>query len=330
MLQFENVSVHEFAFDRITPKMIKFLSKHYLMNNYLTQNNGYVVYLTYFEAKKSKRKQLSEFAEKNLCKFFKLFFLKDNPNKNIPYLHSHDNREMQKGLRNSPFQLGGADYKSHNKNIFMEYHPSKKYLESNFYNMSNNANPYPNINNEVNYLTKSKKSSEFIPSLYSNHVGDYNYNMSPHNQNLNEYNKFPNKSTINKVFGSIFLNDFSSSSSRIGNESVDDEFFSKKKKLLLRDYNAIQRRDENEFKKQELQKRAIEQGMTNQRIEDIQRSISPTHSKFYEYNKKYDHKTLFDDKKILLNKAVYGNYFPDTSETKYYNENNINNTYKYY
>ena len=74
MLQFEKISVHELAYDRITPKMIKFLAKHYFLNNYLTQNNGFVVFLTFFETKKDKKKFFgTEFGEQALCKFLFLF-----------------------------------------------------------------------------------------------------------------------------------------------------------------------------------------------------------------------------------------------------------------
>ena len=54
MLNFERTYAYLVAYDRITPKMIKFLSKNYCLNNYITQNNGFVVYDTYFSSKQKK------------------------------------------------------------------------------------------------------------------------------------------------------------------------------------------------------------------------------------------------------------------------------------
>lgn len=54
MLIFERTHAHLLAYDRITPKMIRFLSKYFLLNNYITQNNGFVLYDSYFKNKSHK------------------------------------------------------------------------------------------------------------------------------------------------------------------------------------------------------------------------------------------------------------------------------------
>lgn len=68
MIYFEKLTAQELVYDRLTPKMIKFLAKNYLLNNYIIQNNGFSAYLGYFECKKNKKSSLSELGESLLCK----------------------------------------------------------------------------------------------------------------------------------------------------------------------------------------------------------------------------------------------------------------------
>jgi GNAT superfamily N-acetyltransferase len=52
MLQFEKVHPKNLAYDRPSPKLIKFLQKHYGLSSYVTQNNNFVVFNQYFEERK--------------------------------------------------------------------------------------------------------------------------------------------------------------------------------------------------------------------------------------------------------------------------------------
>jgi len=61
-----------------------------------------------------------------------------------------------------------------------------------------------------------------------------------------------------------------------------------------------------------LYQKEIQIDKTKERVKQIERSLSPQKNKFYEYNKKFNHKTIFDDKKILEHQfkstpAHYGN-----------------------
>jgi alpha-tubulin N-acetyltransferase 1 len=48
MLQVEGVEPKKLAYDRPSPKLRGFLSKHYKLKNYVPQNNNYVVFDDYF------------------------------------------------------------------------------------------------------------------------------------------------------------------------------------------------------------------------------------------------------------------------------------------
>eukprot|EP00462_Mataza_sp_D1_P022195 CAMPEP_0175131830 /NCGR_PEP_ID=MMETSP0087-20121206/6754_1 /TAXON_ID=136419 /ORGANISM="Unknown Unknown, Strain D1" /LENGTH=476 /DNA_ID=CAMNT_0016414151 /DNA_START=83 /DNA_END=1510 /DNA_ORIENTATION=+ len=49
MLRQEGVQPHKLAYDRPSPKLLNFLSKHYDLANYIPQNNNFVVYHKFFQ-----------------------------------------------------------------------------------------------------------------------------------------------------------------------------------------------------------------------------------------------------------------------------------------
>lgn len=123
---------------------------------------------------------------------------------------------------------------------------------------------------------------------------------------------------VNKLFRNIVFNYNSSY-----NEDQPVDFYSKRKLQLIRDFNEAQRKKEDyEFKREELQRRTKEQELVNLRLNNIQRGFSPSQTKFYEYNKRYEPKTVFDEKKIIYNKAQEtGNSLYPYSNNYYQNKN---------
>lgn len=232
-----------------------------------------------------------------------IIYILDNPNMPKNFLHPEENRLFSKGNTQSPEYLGGTSLRSNNRNVNNEFlNGNINYNNSSNNNINNmsyntNFNTYSNNNNIKPYSNYNKLGSN-VPFQRNQISMDY-----------------PRQTPANKIFGSIFLNDYSNQSNN------NSEFYSKRKLQMIKDYNeTLNKKDESEFKSQELQKRSMEQGVNTQRIDNIERSISPTSSRFYEYNKKFDHKTVFDDKKILYNKAYYGNYYPP----KINNQNIVN------
>lgn len=217
-----------------------------------------------------------------------------------------------KGKLLSPTYLGGVEYREKNRNVNHEF------------NNNNSYNTF--VSNQNNQSLPNKRFADLVgtnnlSAVYSNYCNGYNHDLTQTqktNNSLTSTIEYPRQTPINKVFGSIFLNDY------YGNKGGDDsEYYSKKKIQLMKDYNEMMnKQDESEFKKDQLQKRSMEQGNNVKRLKEIERSISPPQNKFYEYNKRYDMKTVFDDKKILYNKANYGNYYPSNI-----NKLNIVNNY---
>lgn len=53
MLDNEGVEPHKLGYDKPSAKLIKFLKKHYGLENYVPQVNNFVVYNSYFSMDKS-------------------------------------------------------------------------------------------------------------------------------------------------------------------------------------------------------------------------------------------------------------------------------------
>ena len=49
MLENEKINSDKLAYDRPSPKLIGFLSKHYGLKNYIPQNNNFVIFNQYWE-----------------------------------------------------------------------------------------------------------------------------------------------------------------------------------------------------------------------------------------------------------------------------------------
>lgn len=126
-----------------------------------------------------------------------------------------------------------------------------------------------------------------------------NYQPQPTKKLYPHHNDLSRGTPINKIFRNLIFNQANEQ------ETPSTDFYSKKKMLLIKDYNdMLRKKDEIEYKREELQRRSMEQNLFNQRIETIQRGISPNGAKFFEYNKKYEPRTVFDEKKTVYNRVV--------------------------
>ena len=73
MLSFERTYPHFLAYDRLTPKMIKFLYKQYLLNEYIIQNNCFAVFLGFFH---SKRNGLTDYGKYLISKNRVIYYIR--------------------------------------------------------------------------------------------------------------------------------------------------------------------------------------------------------------------------------------------------------------
>lgn len=155
-------------------------------------------------------------------------------------------------------------------------------------------------NNSKGILSlETKKPSIEISHRINSLNNKYNTNQ---NQDLFSQNKLP----VNKIFSQLYFHD--EANNKTGDER---DFYSKKKLQLINDYEStLNKQGEYDFKRKELEKRNLHNEQTNVRLNEIGRSISNGQSKFYEYKKKLEYKTVFDDKKIIFNKVNFGDYYP--------------------
>lgn len=136
----------------------------------------------------------------------------------------------------------------------------------------------------------------------------------PHHLNFSD-----KKTPVNKLFHSIYFNEINPLNNKNAlsynaydtNKDHGIDVYSKKKVKLINDYNMlIKKRSEEQFRREELIRRQYEQEKSEKYLEDIQREISPSKTKFYEYNKRYEPRTIFDERKSLYNSALNNGNYP--------------------
>lgn len=269
-----------------------------------------------------------------------------NPKFSKDFLHSDDNLIYQKDGFENVNRLGGKYYRDNLANTNNEYSNNYQNLvnQNNPYPLSNLSDQYKNyapygtnlnpdntgnygqlnnnkeyrndVSNKVNYFngynydkTLSNNSKGILsletkkPSIEISHrINSLNNSKYNTNQDLFSQNKLP----VNKIFKQLYFHD------EVNNKTGDErDFYSKKKIQLINDFEStINKQEEYDFKRKELEKRNLHNEQTNVRLNEIGRSISPGQSKFYEYKKKLEYKTVFDDKKIIFNKVNFGDYYP--------------------
>jgi hypothetical protein len=66
MLQKENIQPAKLAYDRPSPKLLSFLSKHYSLSDFIPQANNYVIYKKYFSTKANSSPPISPSNKTNM------------------------------------------------------------------------------------------------------------------------------------------------------------------------------------------------------------------------------------------------------------------------
>lgn len=209
MLKFENVQPKILAYDRPSPKLLGFLKKHYGLNQYIPQNNNYVVFNDYFlnnsqsiknptRVSTRRKKETGNYSE-NLGNI--------NQSNNLNNFNSTNLSHISNGSKHSQTnsQLANIGQKLVGDNTTNNSHLSNMQMEIG----SQNGN-IQNFNEE-NFLQNNL----------------INQNIKNSNNNI-FFNHSSNTPTPNKVFAEYYLNN--------QNTNYYDGIYSKKKLNLLNDY----------------------------------------------------------------------------------------------
>ena len=273
MLNHEKIDPSVIAYDRPTLRLLSFLKKNYRLDNYITQNNSFIV--------------------------FDNFFLSDS----IPYQDTEFDNDTHRVIQNlnTPQYINNSKYPD---NSFRRYTSESKIYKDN--NLSRSS-PRINFNNN-RYNEQNNRENNYN----NNDVYNKNYNMtednshpramSPIGKQLIYSNDFTNNvvnkdvyKNPNKGFQKYYLNKEDS--------LAYDNIYSKKKMNLINDYMASKRRtpdqfiqEQNDINENNINNSNQRQNELNDKISDIK--YNNRYQKDQLYNKRYNYATLFDDKKL--------------------------------
>ena len=293
MLKFEKKIPTELAYDRPSPKLLSFLRKYFGLNDFIQQNNNYVV-------------------------FDEFFSIIPSSNNNVTY--DNDTNRAIKNLTNLNDNRGILDNSNNFDNI-----NNNNYRNNNNYEISNNNNLQNINNNNENNLRYNNMNNNNIPD------NEFNQNFSrtsPPSQNIynnnNNGNNNPNniRTSMSSVGEKLIYNN--SFSNNVVNKDVYrhpntgfqnyylnnqesnayDNIYSKQKINLINDYLSSKKQSQDEYISEQLGIKENSINNSNGRLNELMNKISDIRlenrfNQDYLYNKRNQYATLFDDKKLV-------------------------------
>ena len=285
MLKFEKKIPTELAYDRPSPKLLSFLRKYFGLNDFVEQNNNYVVFDEFFSIVPSSKNNVTydndtNRAMQNLTNL--------NNNNNYENANNNDLRNNNNYENNNNFQ----DINNNNENNarYNDNIPPENEFNQNF---SRTSPPSQNVynNNGNNYSNNNSNNSPFRTSMSS--VGEkliYNNSFSNNVVNKDVY-RHPNTG-----FQNYYLNNPES--------NAYDNIYSKQKINLINDYLSSKKQTPDEYITEQFGIKENSINNSNGRLNELMNKISDIRleNRFNQrdlYNKRNQYATLFDDKKLV-------------------------------
>ncbi len=286
MLKFEKKTPTELAYDRPSPKLLSFLRKYFGLNDFIQQNNNYVVFDDFFSLIATSKNNVTYDNDTNRA--IKNLTNQQNLDNNMNN-NNYDN--MNNNYRNNNFDnMNNNDnnlrYNSPNnippENDFNQNFARTSPPSQNSYNNNNNMNNNPNNNNNNNNF-RSSMSSIGEKLIYNN---SFNNNVV----NKDVY-RHPNTGFQNYYFNSQDSNAY-------------DNIYSNKKINLINDYLSSKKQSQDEYISEQYGIKENSINNSNGRLNDLMNKISDIRmeNRFNQehlYNKRNQYATLFDDKKLV-------------------------------
>ena len=282
MLKFEKKIPTELAYDRPSPKLISFLRKYFGLNDYIQQNNNYVVFDEFFSIIPSSKN-------------------------NITY-DNDTNRAIQNlaNLNQNPNILDNNNYDKYDKNNIQDIN------NNNENNVKYNNNDIKNMNN--NNISDNEYNQNFSrtspPTRNSYNNKDNNYSNNSYKTSMSSigekliYNNSFNNNVVNKDvyrhpntgFQNYYLNNLES--------NAYDNIYSKQKINLINDYLSSKKQSQDEYISEQFGIKENSINNSNGRLNELMNKISDIRleNRFNQdhlYNKRNQYAKLFDDKKLV-------------------------------
>ena len=311
MLKFEKKHPTELAYDRPSIKLLSFLKKYFGLNDFIQQNNNYVVFDEFFSLISSSNNNITydndtNRAIKNLTNY-------SSNNKNFPERNNNENNyDNMQSMDNMNIINNENNLRYNNSNNSI---PENEYNQ----NFSRTSQTPQNLN-----INNNSNNNGFRTSMSS--VGEkliYNNSFSNNVVNKDVY-KHP---TIG--FQNYYLNNQES--------NAYDNIYSKQKIKLINDYLSSKKQSQDEFISEQLGIKENSINNSNGRLNELMNKISDIrlenrYKQDHLYNKRNQYATLFDDKKLVeynykqqnLNKNINNNSITE-NEFQNYQMNHIIN-----
>ena len=146
MLSKEKIEPRKMGFDRPSPKFLNFLNKYYGLNDYVPQNNNYVVFKDYFKDVPIKKDKYDIYNNYNSDNYYKNYNL--NNNRNIL-----SQRKLGKYNR-----VNDKDNIAKNNEKTNEINQKDKDITTRIYNEYYNSNEQKKEKSKEDYKYNQKKS----------------------------------------------------------------------------------------------------------------------------------------------------------------------------
>lgn len=323
MLEFEKKNARELAYDRPSPKLLNFLRKYFGLQDFIRQNNNFLVFDEFFDLVKSGGSDMAYDNDTNRA--IKKIITLPNYN-NRSYSFSNNNGENSSPNLNNNDNLGN--------NTGNNYRPNE--MGNNNYN----NNDYPPVGMSQGF---GRTSPIQRPDGFNNGNDQNNNNlnqprrptpMSVAGERLVYSNSFSNKVINNDVYKNPttgFMNYYLNN----GETTAYDNIYSKKKINLINDYLSSKKQTPYEFVSEQIGIKENSINNSNGRLNELMNKISDikNENRYRNdelYNKRIDYATIFDDKKLVeynykQQNAISGNNSITKQDFQNYQANHIIN-----
>ena len=302
MLKFEKKIPTELAYDRPSEKLLSFLNKYFGLNDYIYQNNNYVVFDEFFDLISNSKNNITYDNDTNRA------INRLNNYNNYRDIENNKNYEMQFQKNKENDFIINRNLRGNN-NINMNYENQN----NNINNMNQNENNfrYNNINNQNNIMPNEINNNNELNSNFNRTTPSINNNINTNNNRTSMsqvgekliYNNTFNNNVVNKEvykqpltgFQNYYLNNEAS--------TAYDNIYSRQKINLINDYLSSKKQTEDEYITEQYGLKENNINNSNGRLNDLMNKISDitTENRLNGkdlFNKRNQYATLFDDKKL--------------------------------
>ena len=302
MLKFEKKIPTELAYDRPSEKLLSFLNKYFGLNDYIYQNNNYVVFDEFFDLISNSKNNITYDNDTNRA------INRLNNYNNYRDMENNKNYEMQFQKNKENDFINNRNLRGNN-NINMNYENQN----NNINNMNQNENNfrYNNINNQNNIMPNEINNNNELNSNFNRTTPSINNNINTNNNRTSMsqvgekliYNNTFNNNVVNKEVYKQPLTGFQNYYLNNDASTAYDNIYSRQKINLINDYLSSKKQTEDEYITEQYGLKENNINNSNGRLNDLMNKISDitTENRLNGkdlFNKRNQYATLFDDKKL--------------------------------